>query len=454
MIAETFQYMLLVSLYSTLLYFAMTWCVTKGNNFGLNRKLIIGSVLFSIALPFIKLPSNVIAETYGIQLEAIEISAQGFLQQLPNAGFSFNGIYLLMATLLIGFLLSISKLVYGIWKLNRIAKAGEKSVFQQHTIIRTSAIKQPCSFLQNIFIPIDQTYTDKELKLIVSHEQTHIKLNHSWDNILMGTLQSMFWWLPTMYFWNGLVKLNHEYEVDHLMIHQQDKHHYAQFLISQIYQYQKLLLVHTIYSFIKKRINMMYQKKENQTGKWVYFTFGLIICSMLFIQSCQKEKVTETKEKTEPAEVTFYEESVTDTVFVFNTDSNTEEQRIINSTRTIYKVPDNMPIIKECNTNSTDFEEKTNCSTQKLLQTLYKNLVYPAEGRESGTEGMLVCDFIISDKGALENPQIIRPLKGGFDEEVLRVLDIMKETLVWEPGKVDGKDVHVKYTLPVKFKLQ
>lgn len=198
----------------------------------------------------------------------------------------------------------------------------------------------------------------------------------------------------------------------------------------------------------------MYQKKENQTGKWVYFTFGLIICSMLFIQSCQKEKVTETKEKTEPAEVTFYEESVTDTVFVFNTDSNTEEQRIINSTRTIYKVPDNMPIIKECNTNSTDFEEKTNCSTQKLLQTLYKNLVYPAEGRESGTEGMLVCDFIISDKGALENPQIIRPLKGGFDEEVLRVLDIMKETLVWEPGKVDGKDVHVKYTLPVKFKLQ
>ena len=45
-----------------------------------------------------------------------------------------------------------------------------------------------------------------------------------------------------MYLWNNLAKLNHEYEVDQLMIHNRDKHNYAQFLISQIYQYQKLLL--------------------------------------------------------------------------------------------------------------------------------------------------------------------------------------------------------------------
>ncbi len=454
MISDILNYMFLLSLYSTMLYFVMLYCVSKGNHFSVNRKLIIASILFSTILPFIQLPSNPLALSYGVQLETIEINAQGIINQLPIVNGSFSWFYLGLCLFALGLLLSLSKLVYAIWKLSIIAKKGNKTVHDNYSIVKTFDIKQPCSFLNTIFIPDHKSYSKKELQLIVEHEKTHISLGHSYDNIFIAILQSVFWWLPTMYFWSGLAKLNHEYQVDNHIINKQDKHHYAQFLISQIYQYQKLLLVHTIYSFIKKRINMMYQKKENQQTKWVYFTFVLSICSMLFIQSCHKEKTYVVTEDAKETETNFYEESSTDTVFVFNTETKKEEQRIINSKRKIYKDPDNMPIIQDCNTVSTSFEEKTECSNNKLLQTLYKNLVYPAKGKEAGTEGMLVCDFIISDKGIIENEQIIRPLEGGFNEEVLRVINVMKKELIWEPGKVDGKNVHVKYTLPVKFKLQ
>jgi protein TonB len=46
---------------------------------------------------------------------------------------------------------------------------------------------------------------------------------------------------------------------------------------------------------------------------------------------------------------------------------------------------------------------------------------------------------------------VAQPIEGGCNEEALRVIKQMPR---WIPGRLDGKPVRVKYTLPIKFKLQ
>jgi protein TonB len=42
----------------------------------------------------------------------------------------------------------------------------------------------------------------------------------------------------------------------------------------------------------------------------------------------------------------------------------------------------------------------------------------------------------------------------GMGEEALRTVNQMNKDIRWEPGKQGGKAVAVKFTLPVRFKLE
>ncbi len=109
---------------------------------------------------------------------------------------------------------------------------------------------------------------------------------------------------------------------------------------------------------------------------------------------------------------------------------------------------DETPVMAGCE-NKTG-EERKSCSDTKLMQAIFGNIKYPAEAREKGVEGMAVVKFIIEKDGSVTNPEIIKSVGSGCDEEVLRVVGQMPN---WIPGKKDGKPVAVSFVLPVKFKL-
>jgi TonB family protein len=60
-------------------------------------------------------------------------------------------------------------------------------------------------------------------------------------------------------------------------------------------------------------------------------------------------------------------------------------------------------------------------------------------------------EFIIAKDGSVTNVVAKRKVDGGCTEEALRVIKKMPN---WTPGRQEGKPVNVKYTLPIKFKLQ
>jgi outer membrane biosynthesis protein TonB len=110
-----------------------------------------------------------------------------------------------------------------------------------------------------------------------------------------------------------------------------------------------------------------------------------------------------------------------------------------------------------------------------LYKFLGQNIKYPKVARDAGGQGTVFVGFIIEKDGSITNvqvkkdaPFIVRDtitlmesngVKGNkivektdfsLGKEAVRVVSMMPK---WKPGKKDGKDVRVSYTLPIKFKL-
>ncbi|RSK31080.1 TonB family protein [Hymenobacter metallilatus] len=86
-----------------------------------------------------------------------------------------------------------------------------------------------------------------------------------------------------------------------------------------------------------------------------------------------------------------------------------------------------------------------------LISYIQASLRYPAEAVEKKVEGRVFVKFTVEPSGRAINPEIIKGLGAGCDEEVLRVIRALPP---FEPGKQNGRTVSVSYTVPVTFSLQ
>ena len=59
--------------------------------------------------------------------------------------------------------------------------------------------------------------------------------------------------------------------------------------------------------------------------------------------------------------------------------------------------------------------------------------------------------MIIDKDGSILYPEILDSDWREFDAEAMRLVNMMPK---WKPGKQRGKEVNVKYTLPIHFRLQ
>jgi len=86
-----------------------------------------------------------------------------------------------------------------------------------------------------------------------------------------------------------------------------------------------------------------------------------------------------------------------------------------------------------------------------LMQYLSENLKYPPKARRRGVQGSVVVTFVIEKNGDVSSVEAVRKIGMGCDEEAVRVI---REMPRWVPGFVDEYPVKVKYTLPLKFRLE
>ena len=86
-----------------------------------------------------------------------------------------------------------------------------------------------------------------------------------------------------------------------------------------------------------------------------------------------------------------------------------------------------------------------------LFKWLSENVNYPVVAAENGIEGLVACAFVVNTDGTICDVQVIRSIDPLLDKEAARVIGLMPK---WSPGVQQGKNVRVRYTVPVRFRLQ
>ena len=90
--------------------------------------------------------------------------------------------------------------------------------------------------------------------------------------------------------------------------------------------------------------------------------------------------------------------------------------------------------------------------TAELMRYLMKNIKYPVESRRRNSQGKVYVGFVVKRDGSIDNVEIVRTSGDDLlDAEAVRVVKAMP---AWVPGKQCGKEVNVRFTLPVIFRLQ
>ena len=87
---------------------------------------------------------------------------------------------------------------------------------------------------------------------------------------------------------------------------------------------------------------------------------------------------------------------------------------------------------------------------QEMMKFLQQNIKYPKEAQEQGKQGRVIVQFVVNKDGSISNDSVVRSVDPQLDAEALRVVRSMPN---WTPGKQRGKEVRVRFTLPVTFHL-
>ncbi|HKL14783.1 MAG TPA: energy transducer TonB [Balneolaceae bacterium] len=84
------------------------------------------------------------------------------------------------------------------------------------------------------------------------------------------------------------------------------------------------------------------------------------------------------------------------------------------------------------------------------MASIQNNIDYPEIARRAGIEGRVYVQFVVNERGDVEDPRVVRGIGGGADEEALRAVSQAK----FRPGLQRGRPVSVRFTVPVVFRLQ
>ena len=270
----------------------------------------------------------------------------------------------------------------------------------------------PFSFFDWIFINPERHKSD-EIKEIMMHELTHCQQLHSIDIIFAELFCVVFWFNPFVWLLKREVRLNLEYLADNsVLANGRDNKEYQYHLLGLTYRKNVATITNNFNVLpIKKRIKMMNKKETKGFLKAKYALYIPLVAMLLAVSNIETIARNVVK--------------VTSSVEI--------QQKPKKAPNQVYTVAEVMPTFKG-----------------NLYQWLSKNLRYPKDAVSRKEQGRVMVRFIITAKGEVVQPEIVRSVSPSLDKEALRVVSKMP---AWNPGRNGNKKVATKYTLPVKFSL-
>ena len=86
-----------------------------------------------------------------------------------------------------------------------------------------------------------------------------------------------------------------------------------------------------------------------------------------------------------------------------------------------------------------------------IVAAIQKAVRYPSMALRNQVEGRVYVSFTVDPKGEVTDVKIVKGLGSGIDEETMRAIKTLPRFI---PGKQNGREVSVSFTVPVTYKIQ
>ena len=341
----------------------------------------------------------------------------------------------------------------------------------------------PFSFFNWIFINPTK-HNRQETDEIMTHELAHCRQLHSVD-ILFAELFAIFFWAnPFVWLLKREVRLNLEYLADNnVLAGGTDSKKYQYHLLGLAYRKNVATISNNFNVLpLKKRIKMMNKKRTKRIAKVKYALYIPLAAALLVVSNIETvaRDIANVAKAMPMAKASVKQEKMVDLSFSNKATVAVESRKNVQSKEAIER-KDNKMEVQVDNRNSEMSAQKVEETTEvaneesaekgpkkspkkvydyienmptfngNLNQWLLQNMKYPVEAMNKKEQGKVIVQFIVSENGEVSEPKIIRSVSPALDKEACRIVLAMPK---WNPGKLKGKPVAVRYMLPISFRLQ
>lgn len=396
-----------------LLYLSMMPILEKENFHRFNRLLVVGSILFSLFLPFMHIPRESMESFVGRVTNvpvnfSVVVSDSDASEVLPEG---WSWVEIATAFYLFGVLVVVLVAIFQTINLMRYMHRGTHfEDGQGNTIVLQTGKVSPFCFFRYIVMSLDDY--EHYHWYILTHEQEHIRLHHYVDLLILAVATAAQWFNPFVWILGKELKAIHEYEADEAVInHGIDATQYQRFLVQKAVGNRLQLFANNLNrGSLKSRIVMMNQKKSSS---WMKFkALAVIPVAML-------------------------------TINVFALDATPAK----------VKAKRSKPVKSMVRSDKEEVETMPQFpgGQAALMSFLMKNVKYPESAKSAKVEGKSIVGFIVKKDGSIEDVVITKSAGSKvLDAEAIRVVKSMPK---WRPGIQNGKPVEVQFFVPLIFRL-
>ena len=373
-----------------------------------------------------------------------------------------------------------------------------------NTVILKDDVKSPFSIFHFIVMSVEDYENHRQN--ILTHEQEHIRMCHSYDLLLLEVVKVIQWFNPFVWFLENDLKALHEYQADEAVINQG----------IDAKQYQQLLVVKAVGNrlqpfannlrrgSLKKRIIMMYQKKSN---RWMMLKALFIIpmtCFAIYaFANSEANKQVQKVKKTVAAQ----QEMTTPDTLQNKTTSDAQQMKTVTVVKKCNKeiltgttskekaekmkkdieakFGDNVTVsLTDADPNDSIVNRPSKLAQypggfEACYQFIAQNVKYPQIALAHAVQGRVSVQFVVNKDGSVCDVTVVsnnansnvevRDVEGekeegaeyitlselnsarkALEEEAIRVIKAMPK---WEPAEQDGKKVRSRFRLPINFRL-
>ena len=412
-----------------------------------NRVALLTVMVLALVLPWIRLSLDTTVQVAKpmVVLEDLLVTPDG-AAAAQQTSLSWSVMDFATLTYFIGVAMALAWFLHSQWSLHRLLKQGRReSLPDGITLHIVPGDQSPFSYFKHIVIS-EQDYRDNPHE-ILTHEQAHIGLRHSWDVLFMSVVTLFQWWNPAAWLLGRELRQVHEFEADEAVLNQGINAKQYQLLLIRKSVGDKLFSMANNFNYqsLKKRIRMMSMNKSSRWNKLRALAVVPVIAlallafannkSVAAVMTAGVQQDRAVQSEIQSPELAKAEAAplADDVQAKVQASQDTEPQ----SDNKVYKSVEQMPRFPG--------------GEVALMRYLQENIKYPPEAAKKDIEGRVIVQFIIEKTGEVGDVKVVRPISEELDAEAVRVVKTLPK---FEPGRQDGEAVSVWYTLPISFKLQ